>query len=109
MSPFLLFAILVLLVLVVSEFMSNSTAILIVLPIVMAIAPELGLNPYTFALGITLASGICVSCPLAGSTLGMSMACGYKFNDYFKYGFFMDVISFATIIILIPLFYGLTV
>ncbi len=109
LSPFLLFAILVLLVLVVSEFMSNSTAILIVLPIVMAIAPELGLNPYTFALGITLASGICVSCPLAGSTLGISMSCGYKFNDYFKYGFFMDVLSYATIIILVPLFYGLTI
>ena len=37
LSPFILFAILVLLVLVVSEFMSNSTAILIVLPIVLAI------------------------------------------------------------------------
>ena len=109
LSPFLLFAILVLLVLVVSEFMSNSTAILIVLPIVLAIAPELGLNPYTFALGITLASGVCVSCPLASSTLGISMSCGYRFNDYFKYGFFMDLISYATIILLVPLFYGLTV
>lgn len=109
MSPYLLFAILVLLVLLVSEFVSNSTAILIVLPIVLAIAPELGLNPYTFALGITLASGICVSNPLASSTLGMSMTVGYKFNDYFKYGVFMDMISYATIIILIPLFYSLTV
>lgn len=108
MSPYLLFAILVLLVLVVSEFVSNSTAILIVLPIVLAIAPEMGLNPYTFALGITLASGICVSNPLASSTLGMSMTCGYQFRDYFRYGFFMDVISYATIIVLVPLFYRLT-
>lgn len=108
LSPYLLFAILVLLVLAVSEFVSNSTAILIVLPIVLAITPELGLNPYTFALGITLASGICVSNPLASSTLGMSMTVGYKFNDYFKYGFLMDVISYATIIVLVPLFYGLT-
>lgn len=108
LSPYLLFAILVLLVLVVSEFVSNSTAILIVLPIVLAIASELGLNPYSFALGITLASGICVSNPLASSTLGMSMTVGYKFNDYFKYGFLMDVISYATIIVLVPLFYGLT-
>lgn len=108
LSPYMLFAILVLLVLVVSEFVSNSTAILIVLPIVLAIAPELGLNPYTFALGITLASGICVSNPLASSTLGMSMTVGYKFNDYFKYGVFMDMISYATIIILIPLLYSLT-
>lgn len=109
LSPYFLFALLVLLVLVVSEFMSNSTAILIILPIVLAIAPELRLNPYAFALGITLASGICVSCPLASSTLGISMTCGYHFNDYFKYGFFMDALSYVTIIVLVPLFYSLTV
>lgn len=108
-SPFLLFAILVLMVQLASEFMSNSTAILIVLPIILAIAPELGLNPYPYALGITIASGICISNPLASSTLGMSMTCGYKFKDYFRYGFAMDVISYVTIITLVPMFYGLTV
>ena len=108
LSPFLLFAVLVLLVQVVSEFMSNSTAILIVLPIVIAIAPKLGLNPYSFALGITLAAGISLSCPLASSTLGISMACGYRFNDYFKYNIFLDIIAYIVIIIMVPLIYGLT-
>ena len=109
LSPFLLFAIFVLLVQVVSEFMSNSTAILIVLPIVIAIAPKIGLNTYSFALGITLASGIALSCPLASSTLGMSMTVGYKFNDYFKYSIFFDILAYLVIIIMIPLIYGLTV
>ena len=109
LSPFLLFALLVLLVQVVSEFMSNSTAILIVLPIVIAIAPRLGLNAYSFALGITLAAGVSLSCPLASSTLGISMTCGYRFNDYFKYNIFMDIIAYIVIIIMVPLIYGLTV
>ena len=109
LSPFTLFAILVLLVQVVSEFMSNSTAILIVLPIVLSIAPGLGLNQYSFALGITIASGVALSCPLASSTLGMSMTVGYKFNDYFKYSIFMDIIAYAVIIIMVPAIYGLTV
>lgn len=108
-SPFLLFAILVLLVLVTSQFISNSTAILIVLPIVISIAPELGLNTYAFALGITLASGVALSCPLASSTLGMSMTVGYKFNDYFKYSIFMDILSYIIIIVLVPLIYGLVI
>lgn len=107
-SPFLLFCILVLLVQVTSEFISNSTAILIVLPILIAIAPEMGLNSYAFALGITLASGVSVSCPLASSTLGISMCVGYKFNDYFKSNFLLDVISYLIIILLVPLIYGLT-
>lgn len=108
-SPFLLFVILVFLVLVTSEFISNSTAIMIVLPILISIAPQMGLNTYSFALGITLASGVALSCPLASSTLGISMCAGYKFNDYFKVNVLMDVISFALIIIFVPLIYGLTI
>lgn len=108
-SPFILFCILVLLVQLTSEFVSNSTAILIVLPMCIAIAPPMGLNIHTFALGITLASGASLSCPLASSTLGMSMVVGYKFNDYFRYNIWLDIANYLAIIILVPLFYSLTV
>mgnify|MGYP003318723504 FL=1 len=106
-NPFLLFCLLVLLVQVVSMFISNSTAILIVLPILIAIAPGMGLNTYAYALGITLASGVALSCPLASSTLGMSMVAGYKFNDYIKHNLFLDIIAYGLIILLVPLIYGL--
>ncbi len=108
LSPFVLFCILVFLVQFTSEFISNSTAILIILPILIAIAPQMGLNAYAYALGITIASGVSLSSPLASSTLGMSMCVGYRFNDYFKYGFLLDVICYLIIIILVPLIYGLT-
>lgn len=107
-SPFILFCILVFLVQFTSEFISNSTAILIVLPIVVAIAPTMGLNAYSFALGITIASGVALSCPLASSTLGMSMSVGYRFNDYFKYSIWFDIVSYLTIVTTVPLIYGLT-
>ena len=107
--PLLLFAILVFLVQFTSEFISNSTAIMIVLPILISIAPAMGLNTYAFALGITIASGVALSSPLASSTLGMSMSVGYKFRDYFKYSILFDVMAYAAIVILVPLFYGLTV
>ena len=107
--PIILFCILVLLVQLTSEFISNSTAILIVLPIVIAIAPELGLNTYAFAMGITIASGVALSCPLASSTLGMSMVVGYKFNDYFKYSIFFDIIAYIVIVVMTIFMYGLTV
>ena len=107
-NPFLLFCIMILLVFVASQFIQNSTAILIVLPILIAIAPEMGINTYSFALGITIASGVALSCPLASSTLGMSMVVGYRFNDYVKHNIILDIVSYALIISLIPLFYGLT-
>lgn len=108
-SPFMLFCVLVLLVQVTSEFVSNSTAILIVVPILLSVAPAMGLNTYSFALGITIASGVALSNPLASSTLGMSMSAGYRFNDYFRYSFMLDVIAYLTIIITVPSIYGLTV
>lgn len=109
LNPFVLFCIFVALVQITSEFISNSTAILIVLPILISIAPSMGLNTYAFAYGITIASGVSCSCPLASSTMGMSMSVGYKFNDYFKYSFPLDVLMYVIIVTLVPLFYGLTV
>lgn len=107
-NPYLLFCILILMVQFTSEFISNSTAIMIVLPIVLSIAPDLGLNAYAFALGITIAAGMSLSCPLASSTLGMSMSVGYRFNDYFRYSFPFDILAYLTIILLVPAMYGLT-
>lgn len=108
-SPFLLFCILVFLVQFTSEFISNSTAILIVLPILLSVAPDMGLNVHSYALGITIASGVALSNPLASSTLGMSMSVGYRFNDYFKYSVFFDILAYITIILTVPAIYGLTV
>ena len=108
-SPFLLFCILVLFIQVSGQFISNSTSLLIVMPIMLSIAPSMGLNTYSFALGLTIASGCTLSCPLASSTLGMSMVIGYKFNDYFKHNIWLDILCYIAVIILIPAFYGLTV
>lgn len=108
-NPYLLFCIFVLFVQVASEFTSNSTAILIVLPVMLSVAPMLNLNSYTFALGITIASGVVLSSPLASSTLGMSMVVGYKFTDYFKYSVAYDILAYILVVTIVPFFYGLTV
>ena len=109
LSPFVLFAVAVLLTQVTSEFISNSTSLIITLPLILTIAPQMGLNAYTYVLGMTIASAVGLSCPLASSTLGISMSVGYRFNDYFKYSIWFDVLGYVTIVTLVPLIYGLTV
>lgn len=108
-SPYLLFCLLVAMVQIMSELTVNSTALLVVLPIVISVAPEMGLNSFAYALGITLASGCTLATPLASSTLGMSMVVGYRFNDYFKHNAILDFFNYLIIIILIPMFYSLTI
>ena len=108
-NPYLLFCLLVLLSQGMSELTVASTGLMMLIPILAAIAPEMGLDPYPYALGITLASGCALATPLASSTLGMSMAAGYRFNDYFRHNIMLDLCSYVIIITLIPLMYTLTV
>lgn len=104
-NPYFLFCLLVLLSQVMSELTVASTGLMMLIPILAAIAPEMGLDPYPYALGITLASGCALATPLASSTLGMSMAAGYRFNDYFRHNIVLDICSYLIIITLIPLMY----
>lgn len=109
MSPFAIFAVLVLFAQVFSLFISNSTAISVTLLIAMAIAETMSLNVPAFALGIIFGASMGASCPLSGSTWGISMTAGYKFKDYFKYGAMVDLLGYIATIIFIPLTMGLTV
>ena len=106
-SPYALFALMVFVVQILSLVISNSTAILIVLPIVLSMVESMGLNPIPYALGAALGSSMGLCCPLSGSTNQMSMAAGYKFRDYFKYGVFLDIINYIIIIIFVPIFFPL--
>lgn len=109
MSPLLLFVVVTLLAQIVSLFISNSTAISVTLLIVISIAPTMGLNVTAYAMGISLAASCGCCCPLSGSTWGISMAAGYKFRDYFKYGVLIDLMSWVAIVVFVPLIMGLTV
>lgn len=108
-NPFILFCIFVFITHVVTEFISHATATLIVLPIVLSIAPGMGLNTYTFALGVTIAAGVGLSCPLGSNQMSIAMCVGYRFNDFFKYSIFLDILEYLVIILMVPAIYGLTV
>lgn len=107
-SPFALFAIMVAIIQLLSLVISNSTAILVALPIVLAMSSIMSLNPIPFAMGAAYASSMGICCPLSGSTNQMSMAAGYKFKDYFKYGVLLDIICYIIIVIFVPMFFPLT-
>ena len=109
LNPYVLFVIMVFLAQFTSLFISNSTAISITLIVVMSMAATYNLNAPAYAMGIALGASIGASCPLSGSTWGISMAGGYKFSDYFKYGVLADVLGFLCVIIFVPLIMGLTI
>ncbi len=107
-SPWVIFAVLVLLTLAISQFITNSTAIVMVLPIALSLCGSYGFSPMSFCLGITFAASVACSTPLAASQITMTQVAGYKFFDYVRYTWPLTVISYIGILIFVPLFFPLS-
>ncbi len=106
-SPFVLFAAFLVLVTVLTQFLSNSTVLAIVLPVVFSITEGMGYNTFSFAVGLTIAGAMAVATPLANTTIGMSMVANYKFSDYLKYGGPMTLIALVILMVLTPILWPL--
>lgn len=106
-SPMLIFAVLNLLALFISQFITNSTAIIIVLPIALSLCTQYGFAYMPFCVGITFSASIACCTPLAASQITMTQIAGYRFSDYLKYGWNLSLLGYAGILIFVPLFYPL--
>lgn len=106
-SPYMLYVVLVVLVTVLTQFLSNSTVLSIVLPVAFSLTQSMGYNTYAFAVGLTIAGAMAVATPLANTTIGMTMIAEYKFSDYMKYGGLMTAIAIVVLLILVPVLWPL--
>ena len=106
-SPFVLYAAFLILVVVLTQFLSNSTVLAIILPVVFSITGGLGLNTFSFAVGLTIAGAMAVATPLANTTIGMSMVAKYRFSDYVKYAGPFTLMAIAVLLLLVPVLWPL--
>jgi len=106
-SPWVIFSVIVALTLILSQFITNSTAIIIALPIGLSLCAAYGFNPMPFCVGVTLAASIACCTPLAAAQITMTQVAGYEFSDYFKYCGLPSLILYVCIIVLVPVFYPL--
>lgn len=104
-SPWLMFAVFVLLSTVISNFAANSTTVIILLPMALGSCLSYGWNPLTFVIGITMAANLACCTPIAHPQVTMTLVAGYRFSDYVKYNGIMAVITNAVIILTTPLFF----
>lgn len=102
-SPLLIFAIFVLMTMFISNFITNSTAVIITLPIALSYCTTSNLNPVLFTLGIVFAANLAYSTPLANAQTAMTLVSGYKFSDYIRYTWILDTLVLMVIIFVFPL------
>lgn len=100
----LLFAV-ILITVAVSNVISNTTTVILILPFAIQFAQQFGFNERPFIIAVAFASGLAVLTPLSCGFIGMTMRIGYKFKDYVRYGLGIQILLVAMMTVLIGAFY----
>ncbi len=101
-NPVWLLAAFFFLTLVLTQPMSNQAAAVLILPIALQTASQLGLNPRTFAIMIAVAASCSFITPLEPAALIVYSAGNYKFFDFIKVGSILTILIFLIAIFMVP-------
>lgn len=87
-------------------FISNTATAVLMAPIAMTSAIEIGASPYPFLFAVTLGASMCFASPFATPPNALVMnAGGYKFGDYIKVGLPLQVIIGIAMTFVLPLLF----
>jgi di/tricarboxylate transporter len=87
-----------------TQFMSNAASTMLVAPIAIGAAQQVGNEPYALLMTIAVAASAGFLTPVAhqSNVLVMSPG-GYRFGDYFKSGLPLDLLTFVVTLVIVPL------
>jgi di/tricarboxylate transporter len=92
---------------ILTQPMSNQAAALVLLPVAIAVAHELDLNPRSLVMAVTFAASCSFLTPLEPSCVLVYGPGRYKFLDFARVGLPLTVIVFVFSMLLIPVFWPL--
>ncbi len=106
-GPYALLAGLFLITAVMGQLISNMATALIVIPIAVAAALELGVSPQPVLMSVTVAAAAAFLTPVATPVNMMVMGPGgYRFGDYWKLGLPLLLLFFAVAVFVVPVFWA---
>ena len=106
-SPFVLYAVIMLIALIITNIIDNIAAQALIAPIALSIAQRTGLDVRTTMFSLMVACNIAFLTPISTPCITMTAQEGYRFTDYTKIGEPLTVLSYLTLIFIFPLIYGL--
>lgn len=87
-----------------TEFLTNNAAAILMVPIALAAAADIGVDATPFAVAVAVAASSCFMIPIGYQTNLMVMAAGgYRFSDYIRVGFPVSLLVFITTMTMIYL------
>ncbi|MEX2523534.1 MAG: SLC13 family permease [Gammaproteobacteria bacterium] len=103
-SPWLALLLVYVITAVFTEVITNNAAAVLVFPIALGVAEQLGVSPLPYIVAVMFAASASFMTPLGYQTNLMVMGPGgYRFTDYLRIGFPMALIAMAVNTTLIPL------
>lgn len=91
-----------------TEVMSNAAATVLVTPIAIDAARNLGANPQTFVMAVVIAAATSFLMPIGHQANVLVFGPGgYKFGDYTKVGVWLNMIIFIVVLIFLPIIWPL--
>lgn len=106
LSPFVLLIAICILMLIVTQFMMNSSATVLMLPIALMLCEAAGVNSLAGAMAVSISASGVFATPFGnGANMLVWEAGGYSIKDYFKVGFPMIIIFGLVTAILCAIFY----
>lgn len=106
-NPLMLLTGFFVLAVVLTQPMSNQAAAIVVVPIAIQTAIQLGLNPRTFVMMIAIASSTSYLTPLEPSCMMVYGPGNYRFSDFLKVGSLLTVVVYAIAIVMVPILWPL--
>jgi di/tricarboxylate transporter len=107
-GPYAVMAGLFVLASVLSQFISNTAATVLIAPVAVAAAQGMGVSPYTFLMTVAIAASTAFATPVSSpvNTLVLGPG-GYRFNDFAKVGVPLIVLSMVVTLLVVPLVFPL--
>ena len=104
LSPWLLCAALALVAVIITNFMSSTATAALLVPIAALVAIELGYSVKSMVMSVAIAANIGYATPISTPPITMTLAGGYRFMDYVKFGGLFNILAYLLTIALFPLF-----
>ena len=105
-DPSVMFTILFFLTALLGLFLSNTASAVLVAPIAITAAKQLGISPYPFCLGVLIAASAAFMTPVSTPIVTLVVEPGnYKFTDFLRLGIPLLIIVYLVTLLLAPLIF----